>query len=82
MSNPQRILRTLDRYLSAPAELTIFGRAALALGFPNGPRDFAATRDVDAILPLQWLAAADENIDFWEAQQKTNEELASSGLCI
>jgi hypothetical protein len=43
---------------------------------------FATTEDVDAILPLVWLAAEDENLDFWEAQQKTNAELEPSGLYI
>ena len=57
MNNPQHILQTLDRYLTKPAEITIFGRAALALGFPNSPTAFATTHDVDAILPLSWLAA-------------------------
>jgi hypothetical protein len=37
---------------------------------------------VDAILPLSWLAAADENLDFWEAQQKTNAQLEPSGRYI
>lgn len=37
---------------------------------------------MDAILPLVWLAAEDENLDFWEAQQKTNVELEPAGLYI
>ncbi|MEY4917347.1 MAG: hypothetical protein RL616_1260 [Verrucomicrobiota bacterium] len=82
MNNPLHILQTLDRYLTKPAEITIFGRAALALGFPNSPAAFATTRDVDAILPLAWLDAEDENLDFWQAQQKTNAELEPSGLYI
>lgn len=82
MNNPLHILKTLDRHLTKPAEITIFGRAALALGFPNSPVAFATTHDVDAILPLAWLAAEDENMDFWQAQQKTNVELEPSGLYI
>ena len=82
MNNPLRILQTLDRHLTKPAELTIFGRAALALGFHDSPTGFAATHDVDAILPLAWLAAEDQNLDFWEAQQKTNAELEPAGLYI
>jgi hypothetical protein len=82
MNNPQHILQTLDRHLTKPAEVTIFGRAALALGFQNSPAAFATTHDVDAILPLSWLAAKDQNLDFWEAQQKTNTELEPSGLYI
>ena len=82
MNNTLHILQTLDRHLTKPAEITIFGRAALALGFPNSPAAFATTHDVDAILPLSWLAAEDENLDFWQAQQKTNAELEPSGLYI
>src|ERR1019366_3009130 len=43
---------------------------------------FGATHDVDAILPLAWLAAEDENLDFWEAQQRTNTELEPAGLYL
>jgi hypothetical protein len=82
MNNPLRILRTLDRHLSRPAEITLFGRAALALGYPASPAAFAATHDVDAILPLSWLAAADDNLDFWDAQQRTNAELEPDGLYL
>ena len=62
MNNPLRILQILDRHLAAPAEITIFGRAALALGYPSRPAAFAATHDVDAILSLGWLEAADQNL--------------------
>ena len=82
MNNPLRILQTLDRHLTAPVELTLFGRAALALGYAGSPAAFATTQDVDAILPLSWLAAADENLDFWQAQQRTNAELEPDGLYI
>lgn len=82
MNNPLHILQVLDRHLTASTELTIFGRAALALGFPNSPAAFAGTQDVDGILPFSWLAAEDENMDFWQAQQKTNAELAPSGLYL
>ena len=82
MNNPLRILQTLDRHLSVPAEITLFGRAALALGYPGSPAAFTTTHDVDAILPLSWLAAADENLDFWQAQQRTNAELEPEGLYL
>ena len=82
MNNPLRILQTLDRHLAAPAEITLFGRAALALGYSQSPTAFAATQDVDAILPLAWLEAGDENLDFWEAQQRTNVELEPEGLYL
>lgn len=82
MNNPLRILECLDRNLTHPAELTLFDRAALALGFPAAPAAFSATQDVDAILPIGWLEAEDQNFDFWEAQQKTNAELEGTGLYI
>jgi len=82
MNNPLHILQTLDRHLTAPAEITLFGRAALALGYAGSPATFATTHDVDAILSLAWLAAEDQNLDFWQAQQQTNAELESEGLYI
>jgi hypothetical protein len=82
MNNPLRILQTLDRHLAAPAEITLFGRAALALGYPSSPAAFTATHDVDAILPLGWLEAEDQNLGFWEAQQRTNLELEPEGLYL
>lgn len=82
MNNPLRILRTLDQHLAVPAEITLFGRAALALGYAPTSTVFAATQDVDAILPLTWLEAGDENLDFWEAQQRTNAELEPDGLYL
>jgi hypothetical protein len=38
MNNPLRILRTLDSYLTRPAELTIFGRAALEALLKRAPK--------------------------------------------
>ena len=50
MNNPLLILQSLDRRLTAPAEITLFGRAALALGYAGSPATFATTHDIDAIL--------------------------------
>jgi len=33
-------------------------------------------------LPLTWLAAEDQNLDFWQAQQRTNAELEPEGLYL
>jgi hypothetical protein len=82
MNNPLHILQTLDSHLTASAEITIFGRAVLVLGYSDCPANLAATNDVDAILPLKWLEAPDENLDFWQAQQKTNAELEPTGLYL
>jgi hypothetical protein len=43
MSNPLRILKALDQHLTLPAEITLFGRAALALGYPEPPEHFHNT---------------------------------------
>jgi hypothetical protein len=82
MSNPLRILRTLDQHLTAPDELTLFGRSALALGYTQAPAHFHSTRDVDGILPLAWLQPPDEHQDFWNAVQRTNAQLDPDGLYL
>jgi hypothetical protein len=82
MSNPLRILRTLDQHLASLAELTLFGRSALALGYGQAPGHFHNTQDVDGILPLAWLQPPDEHQDFWQAVQRTNAELEPDGLYL
>lgn len=79
-SNPLRILEALDRYLRDPFELIVYGRAALALGYPNPPVDCMVTMDVDAILPSQDLQAIEANDDFWQAQDQVNTLFANAGL--
>ncbi len=80
LNNPLRILQALDGYLTSPFELIVYGRSALALGYPNAPDEFAATMDVDAILPSKDLQAIEENDDFWEAQDKVNTQFSDAGL--
>jgi hypothetical protein len=82
MSNPLRILKTLDGNLALPAEITLFGRSALALGYSPAPRHFHNTQDVDGILPLAWLQPPEEHLDFWQAVQRTNVDLESDGLYL
>jgi hypothetical protein len=57
MSNAERILRALDSHLNQVVELTLYGRAALQLGFPNPPEEYARSHDVDVVL---WLGQAEE----------------------
>ena len=82
MSNPLRILRTLDRHLTLPVELVLFGRSALALGYTQSPDHFHNTQDVDGILPLAWLEPPDAHQDFWQAVERTNLELEPDGLYL
>jgi len=82
INHPETILRALDRHLTRPARLILYGRAAIVLGFSDSPAECATTMDVDAILPRGELSAIEENEDFWDALQKTNSELEPSGLYI
>ncbi len=62
--------------------MTIFGRSALALGYPEAPKHFHSTQDVDGILPLAWLKPPETHDDFWRAVQLTNAELEPDGLYL
>lgn len=80
MNNPLTILKSLDKNLSHPVSLLIYGKAAIALGFPVPPSDAGTTMDVDAILPMTELDAIVQDEKFWDALDKTNQELESDGL--
>lgn len=79
-SNPLIILKALDGFLKSPFELIVYGRSALALGYPDPPSDFHVTLDVDAILPSKDLQAIEANDDFWGAQDRVNALFADAGL--
>lgn len=82
MNHPETILRTLDRHLTHPVRFILYGRAALALGFPPPDPEFAATLDVDAILPLVEMESIESDDQFWMALDRTNQELDPQGLYI
>jgi hypothetical protein len=82
VSNPLIILQTLDRHLDHPVELTLYGRAALALGFSEHLPQHETTHDVDAIIPLIQLDALHADEQFWSARDATNAELAKRGLYL
>ena len=82
MNQPEHIVRTLDHFLVRPTRLILYGRAALALGYPHPLPPFQATMDVDAILPEVEMAAIEADDSFWEAVEKTNDHLRSSGLYL
>lgn len=82
MTNAEIILANLDERLKAPAEITLYGRAAIQLGFPDPPPEYAQSLDVDAVL---WLGQAEELLrggDFWPAVEATNRTLAPQGLYL
>jgi hypothetical protein len=82
MTNAEIILQTLDQRLNAKVEITLFGRAALQLGFPAGEDEYALSQDIDGVL---WLGQAEELLrrsNFWEAVESVNRELADRNLYI
>jgi hypothetical protein len=79
MNNPLEILSVLERFLSEPASLTLFGRSAIGLGYPGAAEQYGATLDVHGIIPVGDDAPGE---GFWLAQQATNAELHNRGLYI
>jgi len=82
MTNAQRILTLLDTQLASRINLTLYGRAALHLGFPDAPKEYALSRDVDAVLWLGQAEELDEKTNFWDAIERVNQELADQELYI
>jgi hypothetical protein len=82
VNNPLLILQTLDRHLDHPVELTLYGRAALVLGFSSHESRHETTQDVDAIIPLVQLEQLRADGQFWDARDATNAELAERGLYL
>ncbi len=58
----------------------LFGRAALALGYPSPPPAFGVTQDADAILPMVQMARIEADQQFLDALDATNRELEPDGL--
>lgn len=81
-SNAEKILKALDTHLNSVVELVLYGRAALFLGFPDPPHEFALSKDIDAVM---WLGQAEklhETTNFWDAVNIVNKELEAQGLYI
>lgn len=80
--NALKILQALDERLDSIAELTLYGRAAIQLGFANPPAATLLSMDVDAVF---WLGQAEElnqQTNFWEAVEQVNQLLGKDGLYI
>lgn len=82
MTNAERILTEVDRRLDHEVDLTLFGRAALALGFPNPPREAETSMDVDAIIPAAQAPLLENDWQFWAALEEANKFLEPEGLYI
>ncbi len=82
LTNAEQILRSLDSKLNAAVDLTLYGRAAIVLGFKNSPPESALSHDVDAVF---WLGQTEELLqssNFWTAVEAVNRELAGQELYI
>ena len=82
MTNAKRLLSALDARLTSRIDLTLYGRAALHLGFLQSPEEHALSRDVDAVFWLGQAEELNENTNFWTAIEEVNEELADQELYI
>jgi hypothetical protein len=83
MNPAQTIAETLDRNLTRPTEVVVFGAAALLLD-----RKFArrmggrTTNDIDIIIPAERELKLNTDREFWQALEATNRELEPNGLYI
>lgn len=75
-SGPALILRTLDRHLTAPGEVRLFGGAAFVLGYGRN----RTTDDADLLLDNHECQVLIDNAGFGEAIEATNQELEPRGL--
>ena len=82
MNNAETILTYLDQKLNTCVELTLYGRAALFLGFECPPEEYALSRDVDAILWKGQVEMLLETTNFWEAVNDVNNALTDQELYI
>lgn len=82
MTNAERIVRELDRHLDHAVRLVLYGRAAIALGFPDAPSPVRLSLNVDVIIPSQEIETFQADTRFWAAQDAVNRKLQGEGLYI
>ncbi|MFW6152547.1 MAG: hypothetical protein ACOC6C_06180 [Verrucomicrobiota bacterium] len=82
MTNAEKILTALDEELTSRIDLTLYGRAALHLGFPQSPKEHELSRDVDAVFWMGQAEELNENTNFWTAVEEINKQLADHELYI
>jgi non-ribosomal peptide synthetase component F len=83
MNAAQTIAETLNRHLTKPTEVVVFGAAALLLDRKfNARMAGRSTNDVDIIIPKERAMQVDADKGFWRAVERTNQELQSRGLYI
>lgn len=78
MNPAERILRTLAKHLRGPADVRLFGGAALILAYGLD----RTTEDADLLHEDSEVEALVENAGFGEALEATNRELEPEGLYL
>ncbi|HBA82617.1 MAG TPA: hypothetical protein DCZ95_00855 [Verrucomicrobia bacterium] len=82
MTHAELILSDLDSRLQSRVDLTLYGRAALCLGFQRPPVEYSFSMDVDGVLETGQAEEWAEKTNFWQAIEETNNALSSRGLYI
>lgn len=82
MTNAELLLHAVDDRLDETVDLTLYGRAALHLGFPNPPREYALSRDIDAVLWIGQAEALAAGGNFWTVIEDVNRLFADQELYI
>jgi hypothetical protein len=77
-SGPALILRTLDRHLTGPGQVRLFGGAAFVLGYGRS----RTTDDADLLLDDRECQALIDDAGFSDAIESTNRELEPRGLYL
>lgn len=83
MNDASAIADALDRHLSAPTEIIVYGAAALLLDQQFAERLVGRrTNDLDIIVPASREMQVDADSQFWHSIEATNRELEPRGLFI
>lgn len=83
MNAPLRIAETLDRHLTHPTTVVVFGTGALLLDPVFEARLVGrVTNDIDLIIPGEREVEFEADRDFWNAIESTNRELEPAGLYL
>lgn len=82
MNNAEKIVSALDALLDHEVSLVVFGRAAIALGYPDPPKAAIRSLDVDVILRHSQTATLDADEQFWKSLELMNQQLDAEGLYL
>lgn len=83
MNEAWTIAGALDRHLSTPTEIVVYGSAALLLDKQFAERlSGRRTNDIDIVIPASREIQVDADRQFWESIESANRDLQPRGLFI